>query len=330
VGKLMKLRRDGGCAGCGTPLAAGVSAYWFATDKVVRCVDCFAGRAVSTSTGTPTTNPWAAPDALQRDLTAAPATEPEVAPLTEPELAPGTEPELAPVTDRAGASAQREYEKRSARELAKKELRVAKNAEWRETVKAQRPVLGRVVSAFTPRPEITPESQPTGAWKVGAEGERRVAEVLAETSSIEVLHDRLVPGSRANIDHIVVGPSGVFVIDAKKYTGKIEVRNVGGVFRPDERLYVNDRDRTKVVEGVLGQIDVVRAVLGEGFADVEIRGVLCFVGCEWGWPMRMKHINGVTALWPKALPEHVSIPGDLGLQLAAVADLLRDQLRSAT
>ena len=46
--------------------------------------------------------------------------------------------------------------------------------------------------------------------------------------------------------------------------------------------------------------------------------------------MRMKHINGVTALWPKALPEHVSIPGDLGLQLAAVADLLRDQLRSAT
>lgn len=246
------------------------------------------------------------------------------------ELAPVTEPERAPVTGPAGASAQREYEKRSARELAKKELRVAEDAEWREAIKSQRPVLGRVVSAFTPRPEITPESQPTGAWKVGAEGERRVAEVLAETSGIEVLHDRLVPGSRANIDHIVVGPSGVFVIDAKKYTGKIEVRNVGGVFRPDERLYVNGRDRTKVVEGVLGQIDVVRAVLGEGFADVEIRGVLCFVGCEWGWPMRMKHIKGVTALWPKALPEHVSIPGDLGLQLAAVADLLRDQLRSAT
>ncbi len=322
MGKLMKLRRDGGCAGCGTPLAAGVSAYWSATDKVVRCVDCFAGGAVSTFTGTPTTKPWAAPDALQRDLMAAPA--------TEPELAPVTEPEWAPVTGPAGASAQREYEKRSARELAKKELRVAEDAQWREAIKSQRPVLGRVVSAFTPRPEITPESQPTGAWKVGAEGERRVAEVLAETSGIEVLHDRLVPGTRANIDHIVVGPSGVFVIDAKKYTGKLEVKNVGGVFRPDERLYVNGRDRTKVVEGVLGQIDVVRTALGEAFADVEIRGVLCFVGCEWGWPMRMKHINGVTALWPKALPEHVSIPGDLGLQLAAVADVLRNQLRSAT
>ena len=36
---------------------------------------------------------------------------------------------------------------------------------------------------------------------------------------IEVLDDRRVPGSRTNIGHIVVGPSGVLVIDAKKYRG---------------------------------------------------------------------------------------------------------------
>jgi hypothetical protein len=46
-------------------------------------------------------------------------------------------------------------------------------------------------------------------------------------------------------------------------------------------LYVDGRDRSKLVEGVLGQIEVVRRALGEEFADVPVRGVLCFVGCEW-------------------------------------------------
>ena len=43
----------------------------------------------------------------------------------------------------------------------------------------------------------------------------------------------------------------------------IEVRNVGGVFRLDERLYVDGRDRSKLVEGVLGQIEVVRRALAD-------------------------------------------------------------------
>ncbi len=151
--------------------------------------------------------------------------------------------------------------------------------------------------------------------------------MLASASVIEVLHDRLVPGSRANIDHITVGPSGVFVIDAKKYAGAIEVRNVGGLFRVDERLYVNGRDRSKLADGVLGQVDVVRAALGEEFADVPTRGVLCFVGCEWGWIMKQKRVKGVTVLWPTALPDHVAAAGELGTRVEAIADHLRARLR---
>ena len=190
-------------------------------------------------------------------------------------------------------------------------------------------MLGRIASVLTPKPQITPESQPTAAWKVGAEGERRVAEVLEGAVGVEVLHDRLVPGSRANVDHIAIGPSGVFVIDAKKYTGQVEVRDVGGFFRTDERLYVNNRDRTKLVEGVLRQINVVRTALGEDFSDVEVRGVLCFVGCEWGWIMRTKRVEGVTALWPTALSDHVSATGPLSDRIPEIADHLRGRLRPA-
>lgn len=133
--------------------------------------------------------------------------------------------------DVAGGSAQREYDKRSVRELGKKEQRVVEDAEWRAATRETRPVLGWIATAMTARPEITPESQQTEAWKVGADGERHVAGVLTGVAGIDVLHERVVLRCGANIDHIVVGPSGVFVIEAKKYTGQIPVRDVGSLFR---------------------------------------------------------------------------------------------------
>jgi Nuclease-related domain len=237
----------------------------------------------------------------------------------------------APVADVAGGSARHEYEKRSARELAKKQMIVAEDAAQRQALVAARPVVGRIVSALTPKPTIGPESQPTRAWRVGAEGEQRVAEVLAEVVGIVMLHDRLVPGSRAsNIDHIAIGPSGVFVIDAKKYSGRVEVKNVGSVFRPDERLYVNGRDRSKTVSGVQYQVDVVREALSGTFHGVTVSGVLCFVEADWGFPMRSKWVEGVTALWPKALPQHVTTAGPHSEVIDAIADHLRACLKPAT
>jgi nuclease-like protein len=253
MAKLMNIRRADTCAGCGMPLAEGTAAYWDTSARVVHCVTCVGLEVASRRA------------AVDTDTLPTEANVPMLSVVTES----GTAVRRG---DIAGGSAKKEYEKRSTRELAKKEQRVAEDAEWRRSIKERRPVLGRIAAAMTPIPQIGPESQPTAAWKIGTEGERRVAEVLASASGIEVLHDRLVPGSRANIDHIVVGPSGVFVIDAKKYKGAIEVRNVGSLFRLDERLYVDGRDRSKLVEGVLGQIEVVRTALGEEFADVPIRG----------------------------------------------------------
>jgi hypothetical protein len=156
-----------------------------------------------------------------------------------------------------------------------------------------------------------------------------VAEVLADVDGIETLHDRQMPRSTANIDHLAVGPSGVFVIDAKKYTGGIETRDIGGLFRTDERLYVNHRDRTKLVDGVERQIAAVRGALGDEFANVDIHGVLCFVGCEWGWFPRTKRVRDVTVLWPLKLAEHVTSPGPHSDRVTNIADVLRRQLGPA-
>ena len=38
-----------------------------------------------------------------------------------------------------------------------------------------------------------------------------------------ILHDRRVPGSPANIDHLVIGPTGVFVVDAKNFSHQLSL-----------------------------------------------------------------------------------------------------------
>ncbi len=68
------------------------------------------------------------------------------------------------------------------------------------------PKLGRLIHSLTDDP------QPTRAWDVGAKGEERLGERLNQlaTDTLRVLHDRRISGSRANIDHLAVTPTGVY------------------------------------------------------------------------------------------------------------------------
>jgi hypothetical protein len=56
-------------------------------------------------------------------------------------------------------------------------------------------------------------------------GERRTARLLGplKRHGRAILHDLAVPGSRANIDHLVIGPGGVFVVDSKQYRGRLRL-----------------------------------------------------------------------------------------------------------
>ena len=117
--------------------------------------------------------------------------------------------------------------------------------------------------------------------------------------TVRVLHDRRIPRSRANIDHVAVTPNGVFVIDAKRYSGRPRLRIEGGIVRPRvERLLVGSRDCSRLVDGALKQVEVVRGLLD---GDVPVRGVLCFVEADWPRIGGAFATRGILVEWPKRL-----------------------------
>ena len=117
--------------------------------------------------------------------------------------------------------------------------------------------------------------------------------------------------SRANIDHLAVAASGVWVIDAKTHQGALEVRRSGGLFSPRfDALYIAGRDRTSLVEGLLKKAAAVRVELQKVQADVSVRGALCFVGTELPW-FGSSSIVGVPLVGRRGLAKLIKAPGDL-------------------
>lgn len=207
----------------------------------------------------------------------------------------------------AGASARREYERRR----AKDEARI--RGEWGR--------FGGLAVA------LTPERASTRSWITGATGEERVGSLLDRVASprVRVLHDRRIPGSKANIDHLVVTGDAVWVVDTKRYRGRPTLRVDGGILRPRvERLVVGSRDQTKLVEGVLRQVEIV-----ERAVSVPVLGVLCFVEADWPLLGGAFQVRGVEVLWPGKLERRVTDATTGGLDVASVADALAARFRQA-
>jgi hypothetical protein len=115
-----------------------------------------------------------------------------------------------------------------------------------------------------------------------------------------VLHNRRVPGHGGDVDHIVVAPSGIHVVDSKRYKGRVEKRNKGSFLRgPDIRLYVASRDKTKLVDKMAAQVLHVDAAVRGIPQPTLTTPVLCFVDAEWALFGEPLELNGVRILRPK-------------------------------
>jgi hypothetical protein len=109
------------------------------------------------------------------------------------------------------------------------------------------------------------------------------------------------------------------VIDAKHYTGPLEVRRSGGVFRPGpNRVFVNGRSQDKRVAAMDWQVDCVETAAGELLTELGgvIRPVLCFVGVDlsFGQQASVAGEKEVLITWPRRFVKDVGRDGPLNPQ----------------
>jgi hypothetical protein len=74
-------------------------------------------------------------------------------------------------------------------------------------------------------------------WRKGQRGERRTARVLrlfVEPRGHRVLHGRNVPG-RGQLDHLVIGSTGVMLVENQAVPPDTEIAEYGGILYVDER-----------------------------------------------------------------------------------------------
>jgi hypothetical protein len=160
----------------------------------------------------------------------------------------------------------------------------------------------------------------TAAWRRGARGERRTARRLRPLvrAGWTVLHDLAIPGSRANGDHLLIGPPGVFLVDSKAWHGTITLAVDGSAWH-------NGHPLDQTLATVRWEAQQLATAIG-----APVLPLLCVHDTQIPWGE--VYVDNVPVLTPtkllallRSLPAHMD---DVGVML--LAEHARHQLHPAT
>jgi hypothetical protein len=173
--------------------------------------------------------------------------------------------------------------------------------------------------AWRLRFRVTPD---TMAWRRGAAGERRTARLLGplERRGWAVLHDLAIPGTKANIDHLVIGPGGVVVIDTKQYRGRLWLD-------PDGLLWHGRHLLITTLRKLRWAADQADEILG--VADVQVPALMAVHGANVPWGQLTA--DGVIVAPARRMPDLLqALPAILGPERVAwLADRARLRFHAA-
>lgn len=135
------------------------------------------------------------------------------------------------------------------------------------------------------------------SFDLGSDGELAVARAVAPltVTGWHVLHDRSLPRG-GNIDHLLVGPGGLFVLDAKNWSRTVSTQDV---------LRAGGRDVSKAVRQLADSTAEVRASLVGAGLDLPVDGALVLTH-EHNAHFRPERHNGVLVVGISHVDDAVS------------------------
>ncbi|WP_313545901.1 nuclease-related domain-containing protein [Leifsonia aquatica] len=120
---------------------------------------------------------------------------------------------------------------------------------------------------------VTPLADETVPWFVGALGEREIGARLAHLpGGWRVFHALPIGNGEADLDHLVVGPGGVFVVNTKHHRG-------ARVWVADRALLVNGA-KTAYLRNADLETSRVRGLLTATGIEAPVRAVVAILGAK--------------------------------------------------
>jgi hypothetical protein len=145
------------------------------------------------------------------------------------------------------------------------------------------------------------------AWRIGADGEEATAAQLARLAPRwRGLHSIPVGEQGADIDHLVIGPGGVFTLNTKHHPG-------ASVWRAGNNMSINGRPEPYIHKARFEADRAARLLTGAAARPVEVTGIVVFYRaaklvirerptdvtvCE------CQHVRGHLAGLPELLSDH--------------------------
>ena len=158
-----------------------------------------------------------------------------------------------------------------------------------------------------------------GASQGGAQRRTRWQLRRMRRAGYFALDARPIPGSREYIDHLVVGPTGVYAIDSEKWDSKVPVRTLNG-----KRLYRGPESQKDRLEHAVWEAGRAGEVLSTALGtEIAVRPALAIYGPRIPWDVAT--IRGVDVFTGKTLRKYLKRRGRLK---DGVTKLTREEVRT--
>ena len=148
-------------------------------------------------------------------------------------------------------------------------------------------------------------------WERGAQGERQIASVLAGLpADYVVFHDLQLPDSKANVDHLVIAPHGVYAIDTKNFSNPV----TRGRGRGADKLWTGRQPIR--FDACKWEASTTAALIG-----VDVTAMMCIIARSL--PEPVFDFDGVSICDPKRLLANIANPGSQAIDVGLVTEKVK-------
>jgi hypothetical protein len=132
------------------------------------------------------------------------------------------------------------------------------------------------------------------------------------------------------LDHLVVAPSGIWLIDTARITGRLTRRDVGTRQDPVFQLLLDGVNQTSLVDplGILRQADHAITAMQLG---INVQTAMCLIDTTWPISARPFKVHNHWITWPRALTDKIRSSGLVTIRAAHdIAHAIAEQQTKAT